>query len=199
MSNSLLTNVTWTASYANTSNTFGTIGTPTKTQISTGTFTVNSTLTNYSTQISIPAAATTGIEILFTVGAQTSGTWVIGNAQLEVGSAASSFEVVDYGTELLMCMRYFRITTGAVNTEPTVYGYGSSAQVVGNSWLFPVPMRTAPTATTTGTITYGNAGSASITTEANSYTVYVSPTSGVPGTVYFQPNGSYRILFAAEL
>jgi hypothetical protein len=107
MSNSLLTNVTWTASYANTSNTFGTIGTPTKTQISTGTFTVNSTITQYSTQIAIPAAATTGIEILFSVGAQTSGTWVIGNAQLEVGSSASAFEYVDCTTQLSMCQRYY--------------------------------------------------------------------------------------------
>ena len=58
LANSVLTTVTWTASYANTADTFGTIGTPTKTQIATGTFTVTSTLTQYTTNISIPAAAT---------------------------------------------------------------------------------------------------------------------------------------------
>jgi len=72
ISNSLLTTVTWTAYYANTADTFGTLASPTRTQIATGTFTVTSTLTRYSTQISIPAAATTGIEVVLTVGAQTS-------------------------------------------------------------------------------------------------------------------------------
>ena len=103
ISNSLLTTVTWTANYATSADTWSA-----KTQIATGTFTVNSTLTNYSAQISIPAAATTGIEILFTVGAQTSGTWVIGNVQLEKGSVATSFDYRSYGTELALCQRYFQ-------------------------------------------------------------------------------------------
>ena len=55
LSNSLLTTVTWTAYYADTTDTFGTLASPTRTQIATGTFTVTSTLTRYSTQISIPA------------------------------------------------------------------------------------------------------------------------------------------------
>jgi hypothetical protein len=110
ISNSLLTTVTWTAYYANTADTFGTLASPTRTQIATGTFTVNSTLTNYSTQISIPSAATTGIEIVFTVGAQTSGTWVIGNVQLEKGSTATSFDYRPYGTELALCQRYYETT-----------------------------------------------------------------------------------------
>jgi len=139
MSNSLLTNVTWTASYANTSNTFGTIGTPTKVQISTGTFVVNSTLSQYSTQISLPSNATTGVEILFTVGAQTSGTWVIGNAQLELGNAASSFEVVDYGTELIMCKRYYQIMTGFMTAS------GSGSTGVGAAVYFAPQMRASPT------------------------------------------------------
>jgi hypothetical protein len=93
ISNSLLTTVTWTASYATSANTWSA-----KTQIATGTFTVTSTLTNYNAQISIPSAATTGIEILFTVGAQTSGTWVIGNVQLEKSSTATSFDYRSYHT-----------------------------------------------------------------------------------------------------
>ena len=77
LANSLLTSVTWTAFYATTADTFGTLASPTRTQIATGTFTVNSTVTRYSTNISVSGAATTGIEIVFTVGAQTSGTWTI--------------------------------------------------------------------------------------------------------------------------
>jgi hypothetical protein len=64
LSNSVLTTVTWTASYANTTDTFGTLASPTKTLIASGTFTVTSTNANYATQISIPAAARTGIEIV---------------------------------------------------------------------------------------------------------------------------------------
>ena len=142
MSNSLLTNVTWTASYANTSNTFGTIGTPTKVQISTGTFTVNSTITNYSAQISLPSNATTGVEILFTVGAQTSGTWVIGKAQLEVGSSASAFECVDYTTQLVMCQRYF--ANIPANYEAIAY---YSDRLTNGMMFLPTVMRTSPTVT----------------------------------------------------
>lgn len=148
IANSLLTTVTWTASYATTTaDTFGTIGTPTKTQIATGTFTVTSTLTQYTTNIAVPAAATTGIEILFTVGAQTSGTWQIGNAQLEVGSVATPFERQIYSTQLAQCQRYYyRITSQAtgdyfVNTAFAV----STTQAFGFS-TFPVQMRTKPTA-----------------------------------------------------
>ena len=108
LANSLLTTVTWTAWYANTSDTFGTLASPTRTQIATGTFTVTSTVSRYSTQISIPSAATTGIEIEFSVGAQTSGTWTIGNVQLERGSAATPFEQRPIGLELSMCQRYYQ-------------------------------------------------------------------------------------------
>lgn len=107
LANSVLTTVTWTAYYANTANTFGTRASPTRTQISTGAFTVNSTVTRYDTQISIPSAATTGIEIVFTVGAQTSGTWTIGDVQLERGGVATPIERRSYGLELDLCQRYY--------------------------------------------------------------------------------------------
>ena len=146
ISNSLLTTVTWTASYATTADTFGTIGTPTKTQIATGTFTVTGTLANYSAQISVPAAATTGIEILFTVGAQTSGTWVIGNAQLEKSSIATTFDYRPYGTELALCQRYYyRVVSGS-----SFGRFGSSFNFGTNTAIglvqFPVTLRIAPTA-----------------------------------------------------
>jgi hypothetical protein len=113
LANSVLTSVTWTVYYANTSDTFGTLASPTRTQISTGTFTVNSTLSRYSTQIFIPSAATTGIEIVFSVGAQTSGTWTIDNVQLEAGPLATPFERRLVGLELLLCQRYFVSINGS--------------------------------------------------------------------------------------
>jgi len=110
LANSLLSTVTWTAFRADTTDNFGTLASPTRTQIATGTFTVTSTLTTYSAQISVPSAATTGIEIVFTVGAQTSGTWTIDNVQLEQGSTATDFERRPIGAELALCQRYYQKT-----------------------------------------------------------------------------------------
>jgi hypothetical protein len=139
LANSLLTTVTWTAFYANTANTFGTLASPTRTQIATGTFTVTSTVTRYSTNISVPGAATTGIEIVFTVGAQTSGTWTIGNVQLEPGSVTTPFERRSFGQELALCQRYFlSATTGATLN---VLGTTANVSYMGN---FPVTMRANP-------------------------------------------------------
>ena len=148
MSNSLLTTVTWTASYATSANTWSA-----KTTISSGTFTVTGTLANYTTQIVVPAAATTGIEILFTVGAQTSGTWVIGNAQFEPSTTvATSFDYRPYGTELALCQRYFvkDLQDGAQATF--LIGVVGSTTVADRCGMrFPVNMRTTPTAAIGGT------------------------------------------------
>ena len=154
ISNSLLTTVTWTAYYANTTDTFGTLASPTRTQIATGTFTVSSTLTRYSTQISIPAAATTGIEVVLTVGAQTSGTWVVGNIQLEESSIATSFDYRPYGTELALCQRYFErsynigATTGSFTNGFTAFTNPLTSTVdVSTNITFKVTKRDAPTVT----------------------------------------------------
>jgi hypothetical protein len=148
LANSLLTTVTWTASYA--------IGTPTKTQIATGTFTVTSTLTRYSVNIAVPAAATTGIEILFTVGAQTSGTWDIDNVQFEPGSVATPFERRQFGQELTLCQRYFQRFSAFCGSNFDSFlsyfgGIGSSSA----TQIFPVQMRATPTGSlSTSTIEY---------------------------------------------
>jgi hypothetical protein len=166
LSNSLLTTVTWTASYANTANTFGTLASPTVTSIATGTFTVNSTLTRYNVNISIPSAATTGIQIELSVGAQTSGTWNIGNVQLEFGSVATPFEQRPIGMELSLCQRYYnRITPGAANTFGIGHGI-STTQL--DTVIYFSPMRSAITAIEqSGTATdYQLIGSASVVCSA---------------------------------
>ena len=152
LANSVLTTVTWTASYATTTaNTFGTIGTPTKTQIATGTFTVNSTVTNYQASIAVPAAATTGIEVIFRVGAQTSGTWTLGSAQLEKGAVKTDYDFRDYGRELQMCQRYLPSFVGCGN------GYCYIGQCVNPSVaLFSLPFFVSTFAAATAIVIANN-------------------------------------------
>jgi hypothetical protein len=151
LSNSLLTTVTWTAYYANTADTFGSLASPTRTQIATGTFTVTSTLANYTTSISIPAAATTGIEIVFTVGAQTSGTWVIGNVQLESGSVATPFERLPIGETLMLCQRYCNVFPGPSAGQFGPVGTMYSTNAGATFFKFPGTMRASPTLSGTST------------------------------------------------
>jgi hypothetical protein len=146
LANSLLTTVTWTAYYATTADTFGTLASPTRTQIATGTFTVTSTVTRYSTNISVPAAATTGIEIVFTVGAQTSGNWTIGNVQLEPGTIATPFERRSYGVELALCQRYFAAGTSMPAFNNAGSGFGGNDYPT-NATSFSTTMRIVPTVT----------------------------------------------------
>lgn len=195
LSNSLLTTVTWTAYYANTADTFGSVASPTVTQIATGTFTVNSTLTNYSVNIAIPSAATTGIQILFSVGAQISGTWVINNAQLELGSTATSFDVRDYGREFILCQRYYQVATNF----PTIAGTVTSANDIYYSFPLPVQMRADPTSTRVGTYTLLNTNGAqpAIATKGNGYSLQTYSASA--GWFYYLAPAGVCLTFASEL
>jgi hypothetical protein len=172
LSNSLLTTVTWTASYANTANTFGTLASPTVTAITTGTFTVNSTLTRYSVNISIPAAATTGIQIELSVGAQISGTWSIGNWQLEFGSVATPFEQRPIGMELALCQRYYEIgTINWLDYFPTTNGHAIPIS-------FAVTKRAAPATTLSTASSAINITSSSVRQNYPSgFSLVVNPTT----------------------
>jgi hypothetical protein len=191
IANTLLTTVTWTASYATTTaDTFGTLAAPTVTQIATGTFTVSATSANYSAQISIPAAATTGIQIVFTVGAQTSGTWTIGNVQLEKSSVATSFDVRSYGTELALAQRYyFRNTQTSLILAET--GFAPNTTILRAITKYPVPMRTAPIALEqTGTAAdYRVLGSGASATACNSVPTFNSATEHVGQTNFSVASG----------
>jgi len=131
--------------------------------------------------------------------ATNNATWYITGVQLEQGTVATPFERPLYSKQLADCQRYYRKTTGTQNTEPTLYAFGTNSQVIGSSWLFPVPMRTTPTATTTGTLAFGNSSTPVITMDVNSYSLYVTCSSGSAVSVSFNPNNSYQIGFSAEL
>jgi hypothetical protein len=79
----------------------------------------------------------------------TSGaTWYITGVQLEVGSTATSFDYRPYGTEMILCQRYY-IDASYPNTGATLAF--SSNVTNGNpyfvSFTYPVRMRASPTLT----------------------------------------------------
>lgn len=198
-----LTTVTWTASYATTTaDTFGTLASPTVTQIATGTFTVSATVTNFNAQITVPAAATTGIQILFTVGALTAGlTWTIGNVQLEKGSTATSFDYRPYTTELQLCQRYYELLsdTGTGNGAFAFSGYGGSSGVVTQSMIFKAYKRATPSITVNGTWAVTNCGQPTAYAWGSG-TVTIAVTVTTLGQFSYSPNsGDDTITASSEL
>jgi hypothetical protein len=82
-------------------------------------------------------------------------TWQITGVQLERGSTASSFEYRSYGTELALCQRYYvhySSATNAVSYFATGFGYTTGASI--SVFQFPVPMRTGPSLSTSGTASH---------------------------------------------
>lgn len=143
LSSTSLTTITWTAYYATTADIFGTLASPTRTQIATGTFSITSTDTNYNVQISIPNAATTGIEIVFTGGALlASQTLTIGDVQFEPGGVATPFEIRFIGSELVLCQRYYEF-----GDQPLFYMLSGASGIAsaGGELRFIVKKRTLPT------------------------------------------------------
>jgi hypothetical protein len=210
LASSLTTPVTWSAYYANTTDTFGTSGSPTRQPIDTGTFTVTSTLTNYSVNIAIPAAATTGLEIVFSTNAlAVSQTLTFAQAQLELGSAATPFERRPIGMELALCQRYFFRTTGANNQ----FGWGQLFATNNCSAVMPIPvlMRVAPTGVMVGCkIASANSSAliSSATFTGGTQQMTVAVNCSIPVTVNMNTgqgailsvnNGSDSVSLSAEL
>jgi len=81
-------------------------------------------------------------------------TFYITGVQLEAGTTASPFEYRQYGTELLLCQRYYEI--GAIGS--------ASTHIVG---VFKVTKRATPTVTRTGQVYTGNEAGTTFTAVNN--------------------------------
>jgi hypothetical protein len=163
LASSSITTVAWTAYYANTTDTFGTIASPTRTQIATGNFTITSSIARYSAQIAIPLAATTGIEIVFSVNALLgSQTWTIGNAQLEIGTVPTSFEMLPITQIETACRRRFRKLTVAHKGA----GFTSGGQYASENLLYD-PMAETPVFSSGAGKVFTSAASRAATASAN--------------------------------
>jgi hypothetical protein len=108
----------------------------------------NQTASSNGTWISGGVLGAAGATPLVATGG---ATWQITGVQLEAGSVATPFERRPYGTELMLCKRYYQEDIGD-NDEmmPLTMNYGT-AFVSGNyRWItvsFPVEMRATPTVT----------------------------------------------------
>jgi len=142
------TSFNWALRYATATDNFASV-----TAISNGTFTLTTTDNVYSATISVPALATTGLELLLSTGAFTSGTLFFTNVQLEVGPVATPFEQRPIGMELALCQRYFyAYTCGTSGAGDLGIGYLRGTTSFVTSVKMPVPLRVAPT-----TLTYSGA------------------------------------------
>jgi hypothetical protein len=92
------------------------------------------------------ATANIGVTGGVNLVATASATWQITGVQLETGSVATPFERRPYGTELMLCQRYYFRTT----SDDTAYmfggAYADSATRGFGYGSFPVTMRVAPSA-----------------------------------------------------
>jgi hypothetical protein len=92
-------------------------------------------------------AATGATNFVATNGA----TFYITGVQLEKGSTATSFDYRPYGTEFMLCQRYYQAPCGTSTSGIGQGGIGTFYAVTTseafNTINFPVPMRTTPTVT----------------------------------------------------
>lgn len=105
-SSSLLTSMDYAIYYANSENTFGSLASPTRTLIQSGSITIASTTARYGIPVTLPAGATTGLEIVFSVGAQVSGNWFIGSVGFRSGTSIVGYDPRPKELELMLCKAF---------------------------------------------------------------------------------------------
>ena len=79
----------------------------------------------------------------------TSATLYITGVQLEVGDTATDFEHLSYGEELSLCQRYFWNQVQQSTDSMVMDGFWGSATIFEGTVRYPVPMRAAPSLSTT--------------------------------------------------
>jgi hypothetical protein len=146
--------------------------------------------------------------------AVSSATWQITGVQLEVGSVATPFERRPYGTELMLCQRYYQFVGGE-----TPYNYlGTTASITSTTTAYlPVPlqvtMRAAPTFTYAGALSNfdlradGNAthtptalANDQLTSKICGVTITTTGiTANTPGILIGANSTASKLIFSAEL
>ena len=90
--------------------------------------------------------STGSVSVVGTNGA----TFYITGVQLEVGSNATSFDYLPYGTELALCQRYCNVYGGSIYAVFGTMAWAFSTTGFSSITEFPVEMRAVPTVAYTG-------------------------------------------------
>jgi len=113
--------------------------------------------------------STGSVSIVGTNGA----TFYITGVQLERGSTATSFDFRPYGTELMLCQRYYALVRSGAS------GVTQSSAAITVGWKNPVEMRASPTiALYSTTLVIRQDGAASFTSSGSTMTDYSADTFG---------------------
>lgn len=200
IASSTLTSITWSAYYATTADTFGTIASPTRTLIATGTFTITATLASYNAQISVPAAATTGIEIVFTTGALlAAATLTFSGIQLEQNTTATILEREPIQQTLAKCQRYYEKsynieTAPGTSTSAGSVGFSGSSEG-GSNVIIPVKFAVAKRGTPTFLYWNGGGTANAWNFTRSGLTSGFAPTAGYIGQQSFITSGGVGAAF----
>ena len=125
-------------------------------------------------------------------------TFYITGVQLEKGSTATSFDYRPYGTELMLCQRYYQeVGTAASNTILYLF-YASGTGTYYLPMTLPITMRAAPTAIIFGTWGSNNIYAFGINATTNNFRLDIS--ASVAGNTYVQNSGANsKLTFSSEL
>ena len=118
----------------------------------------------------------------------TSNDWYITGVQFEVGTTATPFEHLQYGTQLALCQRYYEKIVDSILQTTLGDTYSTSASPVPTINLsFKQTKRAAPTMATVGTFTTSNtSGSQFLRGGENTFNAYYL--AAAAGRAYFYPN-----------
>ena len=117
------------------------------------------------------------------------GSYDIAQVQLEAGSKATAFEKRPIQQELALCQRYFQVFGGIAGTSPFMQAYGIVGQTIVYAGVFPVEMRTIPSASVNGTWQLANCNKPT-SNENTTKTFTLRAVLTVTATAYFFPGGS---------
>lgn len=112
-----------------------------------------------------------------TIASTTNATLQITGVQLETGSVATPFERRPYGTELMLCQRYYiKYLNSGANTLYAHTGINISSTRSFHYVALPVPMRSAPSAAEVGAIVGDAVGS---NLDVTAISVYASSANSI--------------------
>jgi hypothetical protein len=107
----------------------------------------------------------------------TSGaTFQVTGVQLEKGATATSFDVRDYGRELMMCQRYYATVAKGGTSNPMFLGQCDTTTQASSFYYYPVPMRAAPSLDATSGSNYYRISVANVDYYFTTWATY-APTS----------------------